>query len=102
MHANKLNVFHWHLTDRESWPRKMEPASGAGRVGMVLKIGHPVDTAANLGIRVIVEVDLPGHIRVLGASHPELISESMIIRLPDVIDPTNNATMVLVRDIFAN
>ena len=108
MHANKLNVFHWHLTDRESWAWQSNLHPELAEFGAVCDvcvytesdIQLVVDTAANLGIRVIVEVDLPGHIRVLGASHPELMSECNDGTAADVIDPTNNATMVLVRDIY--
>lgn len=89
MAMNKLNVLHWHLTDSQSWPydspkfpelaeqgayrncHPQQPDSGRRRKGRyrslrsctysVQDIHQVVKQAAERGIRVVVEVDLPGH-----------------------------------------
>lgn len=69
MAANKLNALHWHMTDSQSWPYDSAAfpelaASGAYCVECHYtkdQIQSVIDEASLLGIRVIVEVDLPGH-----------------------------------------
>lgn len=92
----KLNRFHWHLTDDQGWraeikkyPRLTEV--GAFRNGTVIKkdwdsndgvryggyytqeqMRDVVAYAAKLGIIVIPEIDLPGHMMGALAGYPEL------------------------------
>ena len=92
----KLNRFHWHLTDDQGW--RVEILScpelthvGAFREGTMIgdeagtsdgiryggyytqeQIREIVSYAANLGIEVIPEIDIPGHMQAALASYPEL------------------------------
>jgi Glycosyl hydrolase family 20, catalytic domain/beta-acetyl hexosaminidase like len=67
--ANKLNVLHWHMTDSQSWPYQSERYPALSEAGAYCpdcvynrsQIERIVTEAALRGIRVIVEVDLPGH-----------------------------------------
>jgi Glycosyl hydrolase family 20, catalytic domain/beta-acetyl hexosaminidase like len=70
MASNKLNVLHWHMTDSQSFPydSKQFPelaTSGAfcypECVYNTSQIQTIITQASLLGIRVIVEIDLPGH-----------------------------------------
>jgi N-acetyl-beta-hexosaminidase len=69
MSMNKLNVLHWHLTDSSSWPYAsiampelaQKGAYCRGCVYTLADIQRVVREAALRGIRVILEVDLPGH-----------------------------------------
>ena len=98
MALHKLNVLHWHLTDDQgwrieidSWPRLTEV--GAWRKGNRLGRGGTdigpddepyggfyskeelrsvVEYAASLGIDIMPEIDLPGHMLAALASYPEL------------------------------
>lgn len=96
MALHKLNRFHWHLTDDQGWrveikkyPRLTEV--GAFRNGTVIKkdwnsndgiryggyytqeqMRDIVAYADNLGITVIPEIDLPGHMMGALAAYPEL------------------------------
>lgn len=107
MASLKLNALHWHLTDRESfaWQSRRHPElAEQGKlcdncVYTDDDVRTIVQTAADLGIRVVVEVDLPGHAKVVGKSHPELMSHCSG-QAGDVIDPTNNDTLRLVRDVY--
>ena len=96
MTAYKLNRFHWHLTEDQGW--RMEIKSypklteiGAWRNGTVIKkdwnsndgiryggyytkeeMKEIVAYAAERGITVIPEIDLPGHMVAALAAYPEL------------------------------
>lgn len=85
----KLNVFHWHLTEDQGWriqidkyPKLVEIASkrtetrGDGKPveGYYTKaqMKEVVDYAKSRYIEVIPEFDLPGHTRAVLAAYPEL------------------------------
>ena len=69
MEWNKLNVLHWHLTDSQSWPYQSNiypevSAHGAfceECVYTASDVRTIVRQGALRGIRVIVELDMPGH-----------------------------------------
>ncbi|XP_064211349.1 fused lobes isoform X3 [Tribolium castaneum] len=69
MAANKLNVFHWHLTDSQSFPlvsQRVPQLAKNGAYGPDM-IYTPEDVKALVeyarirGIRVVLEVDTPAH-----------------------------------------
>lgn len=96
MAAYKLNRFHWHLTEDQGWrieikkyPKLTE--TGAWRDSTMIgknwdefdhtryggfytqeEIKDVVAYAADLGITVIPEIDLPGHMVAAMTSYPEL------------------------------
>ncbi|MFG6432681.1 family 20 glycosylhydrolase [Roseateles sp. LYH14W] len=79
MAAARLNVLHWHLTDDQAWrlespryPRLQQCASG-GVFYTLDQARRLVDEAAQRGIRVVPELDLPGHCWALGLAYPELL-----------------------------
>ncbi len=93
---NKLNRFHWHLTDDEAWRVEIEaypslteigawrgeglpiPAllgTGAARTGGYYSkaaVREIVALARSYGIEVVPEIDLPGHSFAMIAALPEL------------------------------
>jgi hexosaminidase len=96
MTAYKLNRFHWHLTEDQGWRMEIKAYPkltevGAWRNGTVIKkdwdsndgiryggfytqeeMKEIVAYAADRGITVIPEVDLPGHMVAALAAYPEL------------------------------
>ncbi len=92
----KLNRFHWHLTDDQGWRVEIKKYPklteiGAFRNGTVIKkdwgsndgiryggyytqeqMKDIVAYASKLGIEVIPEIDLPGHMMGVLAAYPEL------------------------------
>lgn len=68
MAANKLNVFHWHISDSQSFPMLLpsEPqlalkgSYGEEMIYSPADVTRIVDFAASRGVRVIPEFDSPG------------------------------------------
>lgn len=68
MSMNKLNVFHWHVTDSHSFPLVVpsEPemaakgAYGEGMVYTVADVKRVVEFGLERGVRVVPEIDMPG------------------------------------------
>lgn len=78
--AARMNVFHWHLTDDQGWrfasshyPQLQDKASD-GRYYTQQQMREVVQYATQRGIRVIPEIDLPGHASAIAVAMPELIS----------------------------
>jgi hexosaminidase len=101
MAAVKLNVLHWHLVDDQgfrveslTWPKLHEQASD-GDFYTHAQIRDVVDYAAERGIRVVPEFDLPGHGSAWLTAYPELASAPgpyEIGRSWGIFDPTVNPT----------
>ncbi|KOC91347.1 family 20 glycosylhydrolase [Winslowiella iniecta] len=78
--AARMNVFHWHLTDDQGWrfasnhyPQLQQHASD-GLFYTQEQMKAVVRYAADRGIRVVPELDLPGHASAIAVAMPELIS----------------------------
>jgi hexosaminidase len=111
---NKLNIFHWHLSDDEAWrveidayPRLVEigawrgyglplpPLLGSGpeRTGGFYSkddIRQIVALAGRFGIDVIPEIDVPGH------------CYAMLEALPELKDPAENAQALSIQSFPNN
>lgn len=69
MGASKLNVFHWHITDSQSFPLDIPSVPQLTRYGAYSPhkiyspndVRHIVDFAKLRGVRVIIEIDAPSH-----------------------------------------
>lgn len=69
MGASKLNVFHWHVTDTQSFPLEITSVPQLTRYGAYSSkqiytaddVKHIVRYAKLRGIRVIIEIDAPAH-----------------------------------------
>lgn len=65
---SKMNVFHWHMVDIDSWPIALESLPEMSRAAFSKKdiytisdIKKVVNYARQRGVRVIPEIDMPGH-----------------------------------------
>ena len=78
MAAVKLNVLHWHLSDDQGFrveSRSFPKLHGLGSDGFYYsreEIRSIIAYAADRGIRVVPEFDMPGHVTSWLAGHPEL------------------------------
>lgn len=78
--AARMNVFHWHLTDDQGWrfasshyPQLQQKASD-GNYYSQQQMREIVKYATDRGVRVVPELDMPGHASALAVAMPELIS----------------------------
>ena len=102
MASVKLNVFHWHLTDDQGFRieskkyPKLQKLASDGLYYTQEQIKDVVKYASNLGIRVIPEIDVPGHSSAILTAYPEHGSkdnyEYSIERYAGVFDPTLDPT----------
>lgn len=101
MAARSMNVFHWHLTETDGWrmeigcyPRLTEVganvAKGNEQQGFYTRdeMRHIVEYAAERGITVVPEIDLPGHSGALIAAYPEFGCSKEVVcpAHPELID----------------
>lgn len=79
---NKLNHLHLHVTDSQSWPLEI-PAlpelaqKGAYAPGLSYSprdIEHIQKFALRRGVRLNVEIDMPGHTTAIALAYPDLIA----------------------------
>ncbi|MBK7709144.1 MAG: family 20 glycosylhydrolase [Acidobacteria bacterium] len=114
MAAVKMNVFHWHLTEDQGFrveSKKFPELHQMGSDGDFYtqnEIREIIRYAADRGIRVMPEFDMPGHATAWLVSHPEIGSAPgpyKIERQPGIfdptMDPTNEATYKLLEVFFA-
>lgn len=114
MAATKLNVLHLHLTDDQGWrfeskhyPR-LQQIGGADGFYTQAELKQLVRYAAERGIRIVPEIDLPGHTTALGAAYPEFMSQSGPTQPerhwgvhPAVLDPANEQLYPFLQRLLA-
>jgi hexosaminidase len=106
MAMNKMNVLHWHISDSQSFPYAPENLPELARKGAYhpKRIYTPQDIrtltkeAYLRGIRVIPEIDMPGHTNAIAKSHPEVMSHCPHPSEP--MNPTVNQTYEFVYEIY--
>lgn len=114
MAAVKLNVFHWHLSDDQGFRveskvfPKLQGEGSDGHFYTQEQIRHTVAYAAERGIRVIPEFDIPGHATSWLVGYPELASAPGPYQIErkwgifePVIDPTRESTYRFLDRFFA-
>ncbi len=113
MAAVKLNVFHWHLSDDQGFRveskifPKLQGEGSDGHFYTQEQIRQVVTYAAERGIRVIPEFDIPGHATSWLVGYPELASAPGPYKIerkwgifPPVMDPTRESTYVFLDRFF--
>ena len=119
MAYNKFNVFHWHLVDDQSFPfeSKYYPelmkngAYSSKHVYTQNDIRFIIDYARMRGIRVIPEVDSPGHTKVFGKSFPSLLTPCYGTEKPftsnfpqhseaEILNPISEETYDFMKTLF--
>lgn len=82
MAYNKLNVFHWHIVDDQSWPMESlvypalhkKGAYSPRKIYSIADIIEIIEYARMRGIRVIPEIDTPGHTQAMGKAIPGILT----------------------------
>jgi hexosaminidase len=112
MAAVKLNVFHWHLTEDQGFrveSKKFPKLHSLGSDGLYYtqdQVREIIAYAADRGIRVMPEFDIPGHATSWLVGHPELASapgpytiERRAGIFEPALDPTRDQTYKFL-DVF--
>lgn len=115
MAYNKLNTLHWHIVDAESFPLvsatfPLLSAQGAygskanKHVYTAQQVREVQDYARLRGVRVVLELDTPGHTYSWGLGYPQLTAEcpgysANKNNIP--LDPTTNYTYDFVAQLLA-
>jgi hexosaminidase len=106
MAMNKLNVLHWHISDSQSFPFAIpsfpdlayKGAYHPKRIYTVKDVQTVIEQAYLRGIRVIPEIDMPGHTAAIAKSHPEVMSYCTEPNEP--INPTVPETYRFIEAIY--
>ncbi|TGE22346.1 beta-hexosaminidase [Hymenobacter aquaticus] len=112
MAAVKLNVLHWHLSDDQAFRVESKVLPRLHQVGgqyyTQAQVREIVRYAAQHGIRVIPEFDMPGHTTSWLAAYPELASIDSTYgpaqtwrTLNIALDPTKETTYQLIDKVLA-
>ncbi|KAI8613627.1 glycoside hydrolase superfamily [Chytriomyces sp. MP71] len=122
LYMSKMNVFHWHIYDSQSFPLQWDLypqlselgayryRNGTKKVYTKADVQHIVQYAFERNIRVIPEFDLPGHSAVFGFISSDLVShwnstpwESFCVQPPcGQLDPRNKAAIKVVEDLITD
>lgn len=111
----RLNVLHLHLSDDQAhrvesrvWPR-LHTVAHDGRYLTHDEVRELLDHASRLGIRVMPELDMPGHTTAWLAAYPHLVAEGTVAP-PEAqralgiatiaIDPERDSTFEFLSGLF--
>ncbi|MGL5111032.1 MAG: beta-N-acetylhexosaminidase, partial [Flavobacterium sp.] len=130
MAAVKMNVFHWHLVDDQGWRIEMKKhkvltdKASDGLFYTQEEIKGIVKYAADRGILVVPEIDVPGHASAILTAFPEIGSKVVTVTkgaaetsqigsglvtyalernagiFTPTLDPSNPKTYALLGEIF--
>jgi hexosaminidase len=82
MAYNKLNVFHWHITDSHSFPLELFKEPELAKKGAYserhryshMDVKRVLEYATQHGVRIIPELDMPGHTGSWSGAYPEVVT----------------------------
>ncbi|VDD95766.1 unnamed protein product [Enterobius vermicularis] len=113
MAQNKMNVFHWHLVDSESFPYPSEIFKDLSAKGAYTprhaytreQVQEVIKYAKNRGIRVVAEFDTPGHLGGWEPGRKGLLSkcydrEGNNNILPNIFDPSKEENFDFLKQFF--
>ena len=101
---SKFNVFHWHLSDIQSFPYQSDvlpllanAAYSSNDRYSTADVADIVEYARQRGVRVMIEFDIPGHAGSWCVGYPD-VCPSPTCNMP--LDPSSNATFELMERLF--
>ena len=107
---NKLNVLHWHMVDAQSFPVDTPSAplmiKGAYSPSMTYSMDQikSLSTyASDRGVRMLLEVDIPGHAGAWQYGYPEIMADCLQ-KYTNInnyaLNPTLDETYVVVEQVI--
>jgi len=104
MADHKLNVLHWHLSDDEGIRIPIEGLETTGVAYTKEEVREIVAFAKARHVRIVPEVDLPGHARALVRAKPELTCFPGGVGAPEgavdnVVCPGKDSTLAFLRSL---
>eukprot|EP00462_Mataza_sp_D1_P024346 CAMPEP_0175131698 /NCGR_PEP_ID=MMETSP0087-20121206/6686_1 /TAXON_ID=136419 /ORGANISM="Unknown Unknown, Strain D1" /LENGTH=395 /DNA_ID=CAMNT_0016414015 /DNA_START=893 /DNA_END=2077 /DNA_ORIENTATION=+ len=101
----KINVVHWHLVDSQSFPFDSPSLPKLSQSGAFSNqerfttndVADVVEFARARGVRVMVEIDTPGHAGSWCKGHPEICPSPTCT---EPLNPATNATFELLDKLF--
>ena len=113
MASVKMNVFHWHLTDDQGFRIYSKTYPNLHKLGSDglyythAQIKDVIEYANLRGIRVIPEIDVPGHASAFLTAYPEIGSKETSYQIEryagifdPTLDPTNDKTYEFLDNLF--
>lgn len=109
MERVKLNVLHFHLSDDQGFrvESKRYPklqATGDGQHYTQAQIRELVAYAADRGVRIVPEFDVPGHTRAIADAYPDLalapVKPTPLSAMDRALDPTKGETYRFIDALF--
>ncbi|KAH7885159.1 glycoside hydrolase family 20 protein [Phlebopus sp. FC_14] len=78
----KINTFHWHITDSQSFPLQVAEYPELANHGAYSPqemysegdVQYIISYAAARGIDVLLEIDTPGHTAIIATSYPDYVA----------------------------
>ena len=111
---SKFNVLHWHIVDAQSFPFNSpsapEMVKGAYDPSLtytVEQVKELTEYATDRGVRVLPEVDVPGHTASWGAGYPNVIPKGCAVKYSanvnnQALNPTLDETYALVNSVLTD
>jgi hexosaminidase len=110
---SKFNVLHWHMVDAQSFPVNTPSApkmvNGAYEPSLTYSmedISMLTSYAADRGVRLLLEVDIPGHAAAWTAGYPEIMADCFVKYSYNIndfaLDPTQDATYDIVGKVVGD
>jgi len=113
MEALKLNVFHWHLTDNQGFrieSKKSPKLQEMGSNGLYYtqeEVRDLIAYARGRGIRVVPELEMPGHSTAIFVGYPEIAATPGPFKIDEewgvmdpAIDPTKEQTYKFLDELI--
>lgn len=116
MAYNKLNVLHLHLTDSQSFPLEVPSEPELARKGTfgpqfiysASNIRKLVSYARSYGVRIVPEIDIPGHSGSWAGAYADIVTCHDKFWLPDMavepapgqLNPLKNETYRVVKNVI--
>ena len=109
-----FNVLHWHIVDAQAFPFNAPSApeivKGAYDPSLTYtaeQVKELTEYAADRGVRILPEVDVPGHTASWGAGYPNVIPKGCAQKYSanvnnQALNPTKDETFALVNSILTD